>query len=512
MEIISGFANHINEALFDPSPQDSILRIKNAVAHEITALDATAEIKSTDYFNHTFAPDFVLTWPDQVERRVYLRLAYDLEALAAGMDFIDTHAPLVLGLNSREAVEAKSLVDESIAGTNVMFTEPAAMERLIQHKETEATANLFSNAIAQGGRGTFVADDAVQLSDVVELGFEGAAAIERQPTEEALSVISTYLGDIQASRMTRVLQAVWEGSGGSLTDFPGHADLSGRLTPEALHYLVKYMRTDDIGFWQRIGRKLQLSDLETLDFDADSDNIQLLIKANLDVIRARAAVVRKDPLGVNSLEIDQKFRWSRRGQHVTFEAPNLYAALSSSKTEIEDFARESANAVPIEDFIERSGEFQLVECTLEASPETVTAKTAVGTIAPDRLRKLADSVEGSGAVTEATFATPSGRVTTNLTRQTGSGVTKSNLLMADLLATTLPIVSELDLTVRSEMLAFLSYDEIPGQLTLDLGEFQPEFKLLPKDEQTRYRTETSFVVYEQGTLVQPEELGGGHSV
>lgn len=506
MKITADFATHISEALFDPSPRESISRIKNAVANELTALDATAEVKATEYFNHTFAPDFVLTWPDQVERRVYLRLAYDLEALTDGMDLIGSHAPLVFGLNSRESVEAKPRIEEAITGTNVMFTEPAAMERLIQHKVTETTANLFSNAIAQGGRGTFVADDAVQLSDVVERGFVGASSIRPEPTAEAISVFTSHLGDAQASRMTRVLQAVWEGSEGSLNDFPGSADLTGRLTPEALRYLVKYMRTDDIGFWQRIGRKIQFSDIEALDFDSDSENIQQLIRANLDVIPARAAVVHQDPLGVKPLETNQQFGWSRRGKYITFEAPNLYAALSTSKTDLDNVARESAESVSVEDFIERSENFKLVEVTLEASPETVTARTDKGTINPDRLRKLAESVEGSGAVTAATFTTPSGRVTTNLTDQAGTGVTSSKLLMADLLATTLPIVSRLEPSIRSELNEFLKYDEIPGQLALDLGEFQTGLKTLRKDDHYE-RTEPAMIAYDQVTLIQYEELG-----
>ncbi|MBN9612425.1 MAG: hypothetical protein J0H64_02980, partial [Actinobacteria bacterium] len=236
MADVSGFAAQILGGLFDPSPSESIFRVKDAVARELCALDVTAKIHSTDYFNHTFAPDFVMTWPDETSRRVYLRLTYDLRALADDVALIDSTDPLIFGLTSPESVAAQTVVDEAIANTDAMFTEPSALERLIDRKQSDSTANMLSNALAQGGRGSFVADQAVELAEVVSRGFDAAAQVEFKPTAKAVQAMEHRLGGPQAWRMNRVLQAVWEGSEGSLTQFPGGADTSGRLNPESLRY------------------------------------------------------------------------------------------------------------------------------------------------------------------------------------------------------------------------------------------------------------------------------------
>lgn len=472
MTAVSGFAAHILDGLFDPSPRESIFRVKDAVAKELSALDATATIRSTNYFNHTFAPDFVMTWPDETSRRVYLRLTYDLDALVDDVELIDSNDPLIFGLTSPESVRAQPAIDEAIAGTEAMFTEPSAMERLIDRKQSDSTANMLSNALAQGGRGSFVADQAVNLANAVERGFAGAAHGEFVPTAAAVAALEDHLGGPQAWRMNRVLQAVWEGSEGSLTQFPGGADTSGHLNHESLRYLVKYMRTDDQVFWKRVGRGLRLADLETLDFDADSENIQRLVWANLDVIAARAAVVKSDPLGVDSSARARRFGWARRGRYISFEGPNLFALVGGSKKELDRVDKDAVQAVSVDRFIERSDGFDLVEVSVHSGPEQITAKTDEGALGTDRLRALSAAFEGAGEgkgeVAQTIVSTRSGRVSVDMAERTGTGVTRSNILMADLLATTIPLVFDLPARHRHELFEILRYEKDADQTPLDM--------------------------------------------
>lgn len=468
MADVSSFAARILDGLFDPSPSESIFRVKDAVAKELSTFDTTAKIRSTDYFNHTFAPDFVMSWPDETSRRVYLRLTYDLDALVDDVALIDSADPLIFGLTSPESIAAQPALDEAIANTDAMFTEPAALERLIDRKQSDSTANMLSNAIAQGGRGTFVADEAVRLADVVARGFDAAAQVEVEDTAEAVSAIEDRLGGPQAWRMNRVLQAVWEGSDGSLSHFPGGADTSGRLNPESLRYLVKYMRTDDQGFWKRVGRGLRLGDLETLDFDADADNIQRLVRANLDVIAARAAVVKIDPLGLESAVDGELFRWARRGRRISFEGPNLFVILGGAKKDLDETDKDAAQSPSVEQFIERAQGFDLVEVSVHSGPEEISAKTDEGAISTARLRGLSATFGGAGEVGQAIVATPSGRVNVDLPERTGTGVTRSNILMADLLAATIPLVYDLPREHHEPLADFLRYEKHAGE-TLDMS-------------------------------------------
>lgn len=464
----SAFAALIHDGLFDPSPSQSIIRVKDAVAKELAALDATARVKRTDHFNHTFAPDFIMTWPDARTRRVYLRMAYDLEALVDDVALIDSTDPPIFGLTESESIEAKPRVDEVIADSDAMFTEPAALEKLIDRKKSDSTANMLSNALAQGGRGSFVGDEAVDLADVVQRGFTSAAQVDTEGTAEAVETISDRLQSQQAWRMNRVLQAVWEGSEGSLSTFPGKADVSGRLNAESLSYLVKYMRTDDRDFWRRVGRELTLTDLESLDFDEASANIASLIQANLDAISARATVVKPDPLGLDEVLAGGRFRWSKRGKHITFEAPKLFAVVGSAKTDLGDVDEEAAAAVSVDAFMTRASETDLVEVTIHSGPEHMSVKSDEGAIDKERLRGVSGAYGSSAEVTQAIVGSRTGRVTVDLPERSGTGKTQSKVRMADLLVTTIPLVVDVPDDVRAGIAEFLKYDDDDGQAPLEL--------------------------------------------
>lgn len=470
----SAFAALIHDGLFDPSPSESILRVKDAVAKELSALDGTARVKRTDYFNHTFAPDFIMTWPDSTSRRVYLRMAYDLDALVDDVALIDSADPLIFGLTPRESIEAKSRVDEVIADSNAMFTEPAALEKLIDRKKSDSTANMLSNALAQGGRGSFVGTEAVDLADVVQRGFASAAHVNLEGTAEAVDTISDSLRGQQAWRMNRVLQAVWEGSDGSLSTFPGGADLSGRLNTESLSYLVKYMRTDDLDFWRRVGRGLTLADLEGLDFESASANVENLIQANLDVICARATVIKPDPLGLNETTTGGRYRWSKRGRHITFEAPKLFAVVGSAKIDLIDVDHEEAAAVSVDAFVERARSTDLVEVSIHSGPDHISVKNDEGAISTERLRGVSATFGGSAEIAQAIAGSRTGRVTVDLPGRSGTGKTQSKVRLADLLVTTIPLVVDIPDDVREGILDFLHYEFDNGHTQLDMGVLEEE--------------------------------------
>lgn len=475
----SAFAALIHDGLFDPSPSESILRVKNAVAKELSALDATAHVKRTDYFNHTFAPDFIMTWPDARTRRVYLRMAYDLDALVDDVALIDSTDPLIFGLTEAESIQAKPRVDEVIADSDAMFTEPAALEKLIDRKKADSTANMLSNALAQGGRGSFVGNDAVELAEVVMRGFAAAAQVNTKGTAQAVETLKERLQGQQAWRMNRVLQAVWEGSEGSISMFPGEADVSGRLNTESLTYLLKYMRTDDRDFWRRVGRGLTLADLEKLDFTGA--NIGSLIQANLDVISARATIVKPDPLGLGEIALGGRYRWSKRGRHITFEAPKLFAVIGGAKADLNDVDEDQAAAVSVDAFMDRVGDTDLVEVSLHSGREHISVKNDDGAINKERLRGMSASFGGSAEVARAIVGSRTGRVTVDLPERSGTGKTQSKIRMADLLITTIPLVVDVPDDVRYGIAEFLAYEVDDGQtplFALESGETQ-EMPALP---------------------------------
>ncbi|MBN9612772.1 MAG: hypothetical protein J0H64_04830, partial [Actinobacteria bacterium] len=214
---------------------------------------------------------------------------------------------------------------------------------------------------------------------------------------------------------------------------------------------------------------LHLSDLEMLDFDTDSDNIQRLIRANLDVIAARATVVKSGPLGLETAVEGELFRWARRGRHISFDAPNLFAIVAGAKKDLDNIDKDSAQAVSVERFIERSDGFDLVEVSVHSGPEQISAKIDEGAISKERLRGLSATFEGAGEVAQSIVASRSGRINVDLAERAGTGVTRSNILMADLVATTLPLVCELSNEHREALMEYLAYEKDESQTPLDMS-------------------------------------------
>lgn len=457
--IDSAYARQIQEGLYDPSPEHSISRVKSAVASELEALDATAEIHSTDYFNHTYVPDFVLTWPDKSERHVFLRLSYDKEALADDVALIERRDPFIFGLTPYESTIGDEGVAQAIEQAGGMFAEPDALEALIVRKATDSTAKMLSNAIVQGGRGSFVGDLATDLAEAVSEGFTAASNAEVTGTASAVDALRDSLMPKQAHRMTRVLQAVWEGSTGTAATFPGGSiDLSSRLDRESLRYLLTYMETDDPEFWRRVGRQLQLVDLEHVDFDEANANVQRLINANLDVLRARATQLIDDPLQLTKFDRDSEFAWSKRRGHITFEGPGFFMLVGASKKDLEDASAPAKQPVSVETFVERAENSDLVEVRLQAASEEMTLYDRDDKIDAARLHGFAEQLNSIPSVVQTVVATPTGRITVDLEASSATGITKSNVLMADLLSYSLPLVRKLPDGLRESAARYLEYE------------------------------------------------------
>ncbi|WP_404850301.1 hypothetical protein [Dietzia kunjamensis] len=455
----SGYARQIRDGLYDPSPQHSIGRVKSAVASELEALDASAEIRSTEYFNHTFAPDFVLRWPDTTERQVFLRLSYDKDALAEDVELIDVREPFIFGLTPDESTGDDATIEEAISRKGGMFAEPDSLETLITRQPIDSTARMLSNAIVQGGQGTFTGNSISELAETVSRGFAAASEAESSGTASAVAALTEHLGTPQAHRMTRVLQAVWEGRTGSISSFPGGStDTSGRLDIESLRYLLEYMDTADSDFWRRVGRQLQLSDLEELDFATINENFQSLINSNLDVLRARATRLIEDPLGVTEIGRKNEFVWSKRRGRLTFEGPGFFMFLGAAKKQLEDIPANIKQSVSVETFIERAQDSELVEVKLQAASEEMTLYNRDERIDAARLHGFAAQLRATPSVVQTVVSTPTGRITVDIEGSSAAGITRSNVLMADLLLYSLPLVRTLDPELRESASRQLAYE------------------------------------------------------
>lgn len=86
-------------------PEDRVDAIKTAVSNQLGNVDRSVEIRHTEYFNSSIAPDLVMRWPkENRERPVFLRSNPSLDWLSQDLAWISPIHPLFEGY-SGECVE-----------------------------------------------------------------------------------------------------------------------------------------------------------------------------------------------------------------------------------------------------------------------------------------------------------------------------------------------------------------------------------------------------------------------
>lgn len=469
-----GFAQEIVNALGVRSPQDSINAIKNAVIKELETLDRSVTIRDTSYFNHTYAPDLILNWDTTTERPVYLRFTDNLPELQEGISRIDFDNPFVFGL-TRPHEDAKGFpeLEQSAQDHHALITDADGIETFIKLRSRDAGVNLLGQALARGGRGLLAQPQAEAVAKTVSDGFSAALETESTPTRLAVEAIAQYLDDPQAARMTRVLQAVWEGSDGRLDQFPGPADLSKSLNDDSLQYILNVVSASDLNFWRRIGRFLTTSQLSRMSLNASNENsFQNLINANLDVIPCRAAAVSSGAETLFSVG-REPFLWSIRKETLALEGPDFTAFVADRKEKVESKVAvdgvASPDGIDVETLSRRVAEYELTEVLLRDGDATVQFTSNEGVGHDARLAKLAQGLSSNSTVVKAVVPLPEGQLALNFKTSIVNAKTTRTPLLKDVLAVSIPLLHELPDDRRKSLKKFLHVGEpVPAHPTEDL--------------------------------------------
>lgn len=229
------------------APRDTITRIKAAVITQLERLDGHARIRSTNYFNHSFAPDLVLTWATgaQRERFVYVRLTDEASQLVDDVDQVAEQRPIIFDVAASAGLdrqESAGQLREHATAAETLVTDAGAIDSLVSQTTDDAVVGLLSSAVAQGGRGLLVRADADSLGASVRSGFAGARTTSAQAVLGAATAVESVLEPRLAGRMTRLLQAVWIGRAVGWTYFLQRATCPAILTTRPCRSYCRSMR------------------------------------------------------------------------------------------------------------------------------------------------------------------------------------------------------------------------------------------------------------------------------
>lgn len=450
------FSSHILSALEISSPQDSINAVKVAVIKEIESLDSSVSIHDTSYFNHTFAPDLLLSWPEKVERPVFLRFTDNLDELKDGLGKVDVRNPLFFGLTSPPTNDGEKYAKLELAAqaNHALVTDAEGIDSLIESRKSNAGINLLSQALTRGGKGLLARPQVDVVTNLITEGFAGALETQSDPTRAAVATIGQYLDEPQAARMTRVLQAVWEGSDGRLDQFPGPADFSRMLSDDSLQYILDVVSAEDSAFWSRIGRALTVTQLSHLTVSKKNGaGFQHLVNSNLDVITCRAAVVKStnSVLGAN----EDDFIWTVRGGTLALEGFDFTAFVGDRKADVEDQIDGPDVGIDVEALSKKSVGLKVLGVTLRDGKDAVEFMSEEGVGQDGRLATLAADLSSSSRVEKAVLSISGSQVNVDFREATATARTRSTPLVAHLLKAGLPLLHDLSDDGRAALESFL---------------------------------------------------------
>lgn len=449
----------------DYSPRDTIQRVKSAVIQGIEALDARAKIHSTEYFNHSFAPDLVLRWADGRDRYVYVRLTSDVEATVDDIARVAAQKPIIFQVIPGELPAeriAHEAVQERAQRDATLVTNARGVEALANARQQDSVVGLLTGALAEHGRG--VVDDrrAAAVTASVSQGFAGARELKVDAVVEAASVVDELLETVSAAKMHRLLQAVWIGSGGRSDLFPSRTEVGTELDDASLAFLLDQAEIADLEFWRRVSSGIDLARLGHL-VGGSWSNLRWLITANLHRLEARVCHVVDAQQGLDEIGQDA-LAWVIHRGRLALRSQSFYAYVAELSADLQDIPGTGTDGISIEQLRARSAGRTTITSVWLADAREEVAFTSVlneDVVQSGRIDAVATSLGGT-RVRRARAILPGGKaLVLDLASSSASSVTRATLSLAEIVGYGLPLLRELDDAVHAQ-LAELTYDPFAG--------------------------------------------------
>lgn len=442
-------------ANLDPeNPRANIASIKNAVASQIRANDPRVSVHTTDHFNHSFVPDLVLRWANEKdERKVFLRASFESAELVQDLATLGADHPIIMSLDhvptqTGEVVdddrpEVSEQLAEASRNSRVLVTDPYGLSALQSETQNAPVVGILSRAVLQGGRGLVGENAARQAGQRVGAGFGAAQQHNVEVTEQAVQESEQILDIRHAARVTRLLQAVWVGSGASGASFPGQVDFGSALDEAALRFLLDLPDIRDDDFWKRVGADLTLQRLCDLVDLETSDNLKALIRGTGHHLQSKGCRLRQIDTTVASPE------WSVAGGVLQLRVGNQAASFAATKTAelpAADAEPPAVNVANIRDRAAQSG--TVVEAFELATDSRQMAYGSLGHTDVSQDESLAQFQNALGPLASVQAVT----VRLSLTRtmrcdfrsRTAAGKSNSRYYLPELVAMAVPMLTTLN--------------------------------------------------------------------
>lgn len=313
------FRGAVSYALSSHDMDHVIEGVKRAVFEELTLLDPTVSIENTAYYNHTFIPDFILTWSElgrQATRQIFLRPSIVSTTAGHDIENLGHNSPVLLALKPSDNSNAERVVSRRIEQSpDVLVTDVNAVADIAVDSGSRQTSPLHSlvrSNLVRGGRGLIVSRTAKKITSSIKQLSDNIRELQ-----EFTNIVGDVFTSDAAIRLRRAAQLLEMGITGNLSQLqsdtgePAKA-ISGRLSSAEMRVLLPYLLkhegiTSDPAYWAHIGSMLTLELLEGMAEDLSDADLTPLVVPNLSrwtASRATASLYSDSPDEVRLKQID----------------------------------------------------------------------------------------------------------------------------------------------------------------------------------------------------------------
>lgn len=318
------FREAVEYALRSHDGEHLINGVKQAVYNELRELNPSASIENTPYYNHSFIPDFVISWNrsgKKSDRQVFLRPSMLSATVGQDVEALGHNAPVLMALRGSAPIVEESAARTVAKAPDALLTDVNAIADITFATESKSRNPLHSlvrTNLITGGRGLILSEQANQVNRAIE---QSGNSIEQ--LREFRRLVDSLFSREAAERLGRAASLLEAGVTGQLARLPEVGDdtdadeldkFSGAEAGALLPYLLgRDGMTQDPSYWAFLGSTLTLSSLESMADDLVGVDLTPLVSANLanwQATRASAARVdtrsRTTYININRWHIDNK--------------------------------------------------------------------------------------------------------------------------------------------------------------------------------------------------------------
>jgi hypothetical protein len=316
----------LHDALRIPNPHASQDRVHEIVARRLDELTPESRVRTTGYFNHSWAPDMIVTSGDEPERPVFLRFDVRDLSFADDLEHLSAAEPLFVDLSAANPDAVPPQVDPDEPGFDlvealarvgehsVLVTDVPAIDTFDYQTQRDRDVLIATQQIVVGGQGLVDRPVAEQIANSWTTATAAASSADTGTLRTALDRVEVYLSRIAALDLETALRGRWIASGQPAETFPGREDwtLADRSPAEIARLVLSLVdRPDGVDFeqWRQIASAVSASqlghELYRIGEYRDGGAVNELVAAGLGLWTAQYAYV--PPLESDSME---RFDWS----------------------------------------------------------------------------------------------------------------------------------------------------------------------------------------------------------